>query len=98
MNVLRQMYKGNLDLASGSFHLKGIVSGDLSVGDGAYVDLQGIVKGDVLVFQGAKLFLRGIVGGKVTNMGGALCVTGLVKGPVLGGQVPCSSSEEFFSI
>ena len=98
MDVLRSIYKGNLELAGGAFHLKGIVSGDLRVGDGACVDLQGIVKGDVLVLEGARLFMRGLVGGKVTNSGGALCVTGLVKGPVLGSQTACSSAEEFLSI
>lgn len=97
MNVLRHIYKGDLELASGAFHVKGIVSGDLRVGEGASVDLQGIVKGNVLVLEGAKLFMRGLVGGKVTNAGGAVCVTGLVKGSVVGSQIFCDSSEEFFS-
>lgn len=69
MDVLRRIYKGNLELVSGTFHLKGIVSGDLEVGAGASVDLQGIVKGDVVVLEGARLFMRGIVGGKLTNAG-----------------------------
>lgn len=66
----------------------GTVKGDVTVAEGAILQLDGIVMGNLIILPEAQVFLNGVVEGNVINRGGILENQGIIKGEILEETVP----------
>ena len=79
MREMNGVHRGTFEVSRESLLIKGMIYGDVLIGEGADVEMRGMIFGN-LVQSGGNLHIRGLVDGNVTNRGGTLWVTGIVKG------------------
>lgn len=66
----------------------GTVKGDVTIAEGAILQLDGIIMGNLIILPEAQVFLNGVVEGDVVNRGGTLKNLGIIKGEILEEMVP----------
>jgi hypothetical protein len=82
MPRITERLEENLTIAE-STSLAGMVVGNVTVANGANLQLHGMVIGQLILEPGSETFVHGMVNGDVVNRGGYLFVFGTINGRII---------------